>query len=274
VDFTCRKLPTEAPAPAAPAPRPPVEADEASPAPFPGPPPPPPPPPHARPPAAADGHPRGPAGDGPARPLTPLRAYLAGRDLPPNGIAAYGVIALRARPTPDTRPRLARVCEAFRANIPRQRDAPASLPKSDQMLSVWPVDDAVQAERLDTCDFALDHYDLLAGQSAIRDAQRQTAELGGEGPFLLGWSPSSTRGQPDKLVMVVNLSGLTSSDSMDAAFRFWVEKVVEDPAMWRGGFSREKLRYSIRDFLDRYGDDLVKVVTIVGLKPSDDKPSH
>jgi hypothetical protein len=158
------------------------------------------------------------------------------------------------------------VCEAFKAYFPRQSDLPSSVRISDQMLTIWPLEapDAPLA-LADDCRFAVDRYDLYGGQSAIGDAQRQGGAVSGEGPFLIGWSPSNSRGVRDRLVLVVDLSGLNSQESINQAFHFWQLKVVEDPALWRRGFSPERLRLSLRDFLDRYGSDLLSVVKITGL---------
>lgn len=71
----------------------------------------------------------------PAR-LAPARIYLRAADIPPAGVAAYGVVAFRAKPTSTTRDRLARVCEAYKAYLPSQKSLPASIPLSDQMLTI------------------------------------------------------------------------------------------------------------------------------------------
>jgi len=195
--------------------------------------------------------------------LTPLRAYLRAVDIPPPGIGAYGVVSFRAKPTPATRARLLMVCEAFKASLPPQSSA--SVPPADQMLTIWPLDDPQSpAARADDCNFLVDHYDLLGGIQAIQDAERQGANLDGDGPYLIGWSPSTTRGVADKLVLVVNMSGFEHQDRFDHAFVFWQRKVVEDPRLWREGFSLDELRLDIRDFVDTYGDDLVKAITLFG----------
>jgi hypothetical protein len=131
------------------------------------------------------------------------------------------------------------------------------------MLTVWPLDEpgAPQA-KADDCVFAVTHYDLYGGLSAIADAGKQGAKVDGEGPYLIGWSPSNTRGLSDKLVLVVDMSGLDSQDSFNKSFLFWQKKVVENPEMWRYGFSIEKLRLSLRDFADQYGQDILNAVKL------------
>lgn len=192
------------------------------------------------------------------RQLVPVRAYLRSADIPPTEFGAYGIMAFRAKPTSVTRERLKMACASFIAYLARQIEVPKSIPLSDQMLTIWPLDspDADEAKK-DNCDFLLDHYELYGADSAINDASKQGAQFGNDGPFLIGWSPSNTRGISDKLVLVIDMSLYSSQDSFNQALRFWKEKIVEDPALWRSGFSLEKFKLSIRDFVDDYGGTML-----------------
>lgn len=193
-----------------------------------------------------------------ARLLVPVRAYLKSSDIPPSGIGAYGIVAFRAKPTSASRSRLLMTCAAFVASIPPQKSVPGSVRVSDEMLTIWPLDEpASPSAAKDDCNFAIDHYDLYGGDSAIADAERQGAKFGADGPFLIGWSPANSRGASDKLVLVVDMSRYDSQDSFNQAFQFWKKKIVEDPALWRGGFSIEALRLAVRDFADHYGDTIL-----------------
>ncbi|MGA7387772.1 MAG: hypothetical protein WA322_15910 [Pseudolabrys sp.] len=128
------------------------------------------------------------------------------------------------------------------------------------MLTIWPLDEPDASEALkDDCDFAVDHYDLAGGILAIQDASRhQGVNLEGIGPFLIGWSPSNARGVPDKVVLIFDLSSLESQASLDEAFVIWQKRIVENPALWTSGFSVQKIRLALRDFVDHYGTDVVK----------------
>jgi hypothetical protein len=201
------------------------------------------------------------------RKLVPVRAYLRSSDIPPPTVGAYGVVAFRARPTPASRSRLLMTCTAFVASIEAQKSLPSTVAISDQMLTIWPLDDpsSPNAEK-DDCDFAIDHYDLYAADTAIADAETQGAKFGDDGPFLIGWSPSNTRGVPDKLVLVVDMSRYSSQDSFDHAFQFWKQEIVENPSLWRTGFSIEAIRLAARDFADHYGDTILKAAVSVWKK--------
>jgi hypothetical protein len=197
------------------------------------------------------------------RELVPVRAYLRSAEIPPKSIGAYGVVAFRARPTSASRSRLLMVCAAFVASIPTQKSVPGSVRISDEMLTIWPLDEPSSPEAAkDDCNFAIDHYDLYAGESAIADAG-QNVKSDADGPFLIGWSPSNTRGVKDKVVLVIDMSPFDSQDSFDQLFRFWKQRIVEDPSLWRNGFSIEAVRLAVRDFADNYGDTILKAAVSV-----------
>jgi hypothetical protein len=120
------------------------------------------------------------------------------------------------------------------------------------MITIWPLDepDAKEA-KADNCDFILRHYDLNASESAISDARIQHAPIDGEGPYLVGWSPSDTRGISDKLVL--DMSSDNTQYAIDRRFLFWKNKIVQNPALWRSGWSLDALRVAIMEFADRYG---------------------
>jgi hypothetical protein len=150
---------------------------------------------------------------------------------------------------------------AYRASLPPQKTLPSSIPPSNQMLTIWPLDEPDASDALkDDCDFAVDHYDLAGGILAIQDASHHRgANLEGIGPFLIGWSPSNARGVPDEVVLIFDLSRLESQASFDEAFAIWQKRIVENPTLWVSGFSAVRIRLALRDFVDHYGTDVVKI---------------
>ena len=200
---------------------------------------------------------------GPAPRLHPARVFMAGSEIPPAGVGAYGVVALKSTPTPADTARLTAACTAFLSHLPPQSDLPATVPLSEQMLTIWPLRPAGQAAaEQGSCPDMLANYQLDAGLSAIADAQTPANHLDGRGPFLIGWSPSNMRGVKDAVVLVVDMSTLDSQASFNDAFLFWQQKIVEDPSLWQHGFSAERVRLSLRDFLDQYGGSIQDAVKI------------
>jgi hypothetical protein len=199
------------------------------------------------------------------KPLLPVRAYLRAKEIPPDGAGAYGLVVFHSRPTSANRSKLLMVCKSFVAFFPLNETA--TVPLKDRMITIWPVDnpDAKEA-KTDDCNYAVDHYDLIASESAIGDAQLQHAKFDGEGPYLVGWSPSNTRGIPDQLVLVIDMSTDNSQALIDHKFLFWKKKIVEDPSLWRSGFSIEGVRVAIHDFADQYGQAMLDAVKLIGEK--------
>jgi hypothetical protein len=190
--------------------------------------------------------------------LVPARAYLKNTDIPPKGVGAYGIFALHAKVTSATRSRLMMACLAFITALEPQAKLPPSVTIGHQMLTIWPLDNPdAQAAKDDDCEFLLDHYDIYSADSAIADAKKQHGDFHGGGPFLIGWSPSDTRGKPDELVLVIDMSSYDSQDSFNHAFQMWKDEIVENPDLWRHGWSLEELRLVIHDFADEYGSDIL-----------------
>jgi hypothetical protein len=132
------------------------------------------------------------------------------------------------------------------------------------MITVWPVDEPDNDKaKADDCDFVLNHYDLNASQAAINDARVQHATFDGEGPYLVGWSPSNSRGVPDKLVLVVDMSADNTQAEVDHKFGFWKNKIIENPSLWRSGWSLDGMRVAIKDFADEYGQNMLDAVKLV-----------
>ena len=200
-----------------------------------------------------------------ARRLIPVRQYLRAQDIPPADVGAYGLVVFQTRPTPANQKKLTMVCKSFIAAFPRSETA--IVPVSDQMITIWPLDepDAAKA-KVDDCDFILQHYDLNASESAANDVRIQGATIDGEGPYLVGWSPSNTRGMPDKLVLVVDMSADNNQDAIDHKFLFWKNKIIQNPALWRSGWSLEALRVAIKDFSDQYGKEMLDAIKLIGGK--------
>jgi hypothetical protein len=199
--------------------------------------------------------------DAPSRgvePLVPVAAFATAAAIPPADVGAFGIVAFGLNPTASARTRFLRVCNAMLAALPRQGEAARAVELRNQMITVWPVTSPLSAST--GCEEAVDKYDLLAGLQAIRDARGEGGALTGAGPYLIGWSPAKSKGEKDALVLVLDLTGLTSEANFDEAFLIWRQRITEDPALWRNGFSLDLIRVRLRDFLDRHGEAILRVI--------------
>jgi hypothetical protein len=197
--------------------------------------------------------------------LRASRSFVGPHALPPADFAAYGIVAFPYMANPRTWERHKMVCDAYVATLPRSEDLP--LPKDKQMVTVWPLRTEGMAKKLgadsasDACKEAVENYDLTTSLRALKDAQKAGEELGfRRGPFLLAWAPSSSKGQPDALVLVADLTDKADYDEVLEVFGQWRSRIEENPELWVDGWSAEGLRVVVKEWADRVGPAVLKVL--------------
>lgn len=191
------------------------------------------------------------------------RSFFGPHDIPPENFAAYGIVAFPQKATPATVRRHQSICEAFLATLPPV--SASSAPISQQMVTVWPIDDAALAERLNKgfeaiCKQAIDHYDLSTGLIALKEAQNQEHySLYGAGPYLLAWAPSSQKGQVGSIVLIADLSGATTQEQYLDYFQSWRRDIEQNPQLWPHGWSEAALLILVRNWADKWGTMILSV---------------
>ena len=199
-------------------------------------------------------------------PPNPSNAIVAsrifsGRDhYPPADFKAYGILAFPAWPTDATRNRYEIICRAYATVL--SHSTVLSAPREVQMVTVWPVESRVLANRLneqepgsgDECILAVEFYDALAAKRAIREARAAGASLDGRGPFLLAWAPATTKGDSDALVLRTDLSDVETYSQAYDLMLLWEADIERDPSVWEDGWQLEKLRLAIQRWSGRYGE--------------------
>ena len=149
------------------------------------------------------------------------------------------------------------ICEAYITTLPHSGEVHRSLDK--QMVTVWPINSDADAVRLnaqplnDLCKEAVQHYGLLTSLEAIKDARLSNATVSGRGPFLLAWSPAAQKAQVGSLVLISNLSDVTTLQQAKDLFSSWSNDIQGNPDIWKKGWNIEKLRLVIRLWADKYG---------------------
>jgi chemotaxis protein MotB len=203
-------------------------------------------------------------GPRPAPATLPSRLFAGPTQYPPRQFAAYGIIAFTSRAMPDDRLRDEMFCNAYIASLPFFKEVPT--PIKDQMVTVWPIEANSTAYQINVmargdrlCKEAVRAYGLVAALNAINDAKHSNAEVGGVGPFVLAWSPSEQKGRSDALVLVSDLSDITTYAQAKQVFVQWASDIVENPELWRKGWNTEKLKFVIRLWADKYGPRILKL---------------
>jgi hypothetical protein len=197
-------------------------------------------------------------------PILASRLFAGPTQFPPHDFAAYGILAFKTRATADDTPRYEMMCNAYVAGLLHFTDVKAPLKR--QMVTVWPIESDNQAIRINKmpreslCPEAVRRYGLPTSLEAIGSARRSHMRFDDTGPYLLAWSPSETKGQPDALVLVSDLSDVTTLDQAKQLFFDWFSKIQENPELWRPGWDLAKLKILIRLWADKYGEKLLKVL--------------
>ncbi len=198
--------------------------------------------------------------------LSASRIFLGRSSYPPADFAAYGILAFTTLPAPDDRDRYIDICDAFFAALISSSDL--EVPLNEQMVTVWPIDDRdnpsltdilnITRAETDSCATAVDNYDILIADQAIRDARFAGKTLNGRGPFLIAWSPGADKGFGEAAVLMADLTDVNSTADAKEVFRVWTDDIEKDTGLWEMGFSLEKLRLKLRQIANRYGDGMLK----------------
>lgn len=203
----------------------------------------------------------------PAPDVTASRIFAGPNQYPPEEFAAYGILAFRSRPSPYDRARHLMICNAYVTSLPHTFEL--TIARAEQMVTVWPVDSDSDASRLNRaprngiCEIAVDNYGLVIAQQALKDAETAGVNTTDSGPFLFAWSPSTDKGKQDALVLVSDLSDVTTYEHAHEILLEWSRDIEQDPQLWSNGWDVERLRRKIRHWVDKYGP---KALAVIGVK--------
>lgn len=168
------------------------------------------------------------------------RVFAGPNQYPPQEFAAYGILAFPSRSSPDDRVRHLMICSEYIAVLPHTSEL--IIPRSEQMVTIWPVDSDTDASRLnrmprnELCEFAVNNYGLVIAKQALKDAELAGMDTSDRGPFLLAWSPSIDKGKQDALVLAVNLSDVTTFEQAQQIMLSWSDDIERDPQLWSNGW--------------------------------------
>lgn len=202
-------------------------------------------------------------------PPMPTRAFAGPGQFPPDGFRGYGLIVFPATAAVYDQDRHMMICQAFLNTM--QPTASARRQLYDQFVTVWPLADALLASRLNgktrrdeaatICTEAIEAYDLSHAQEVLSGLRGQGINFEGVGPFLLGWLPANTYGQPGTLILQLDLSRVNSYEQSLTMMQSWLQKIESDPALLRDGFSVENTRRLLRDWSDLHGPNFLRLIS-------------
>jgi hypothetical protein len=192
------------------------------------------------------------------------RVFAGPTQYPPENFASYGIISFPSRASIHDIDRHLMICNAHVTALTHSNEL-LSVPAKEQMITVWPINSDKISSTLNRpldnsiCDQAVKNYGLLLAQKALKEAELSGANTSGLGPYLLAWSPSTQKGKRDALVLVSDLSDVTTYQQTQAVFRQWIIDIEQDPSLWQKGWNMEKLRVKIRLWADMYGPKILAV---------------
>ena len=178
----------------------------------------------------------------------------------------YGILAIRADTPPSERQRLNVICEAFIAPLPERSENDNAA-----MVTVWPVASSAHADELNAapgdriCGEAVERYGLTEGRKAIIDTEKTGWILDNRGPYLLAWSPPDARGTAGALVLLVDLSGVTTAEAARAVMLRWSSDIERNDALWsESGWDVDVLRPIIANWREEFGARTLMLLGPVG----------
>ena len=187
---------------------------------------------------------------------TASRAFAAPQEYTPDTYAIYSIVAFPSGHTSESKHRYLRICEGYVASVDHfsfLRDQYGIL-LHDQIVIVWPISIKTTADILNdaeqaACDTAVESYDMYRGRHAIDRVSHATGKkLDAEGPYLIAWGPSAASGE--SIVVVDDLSSVTTAAEATRMFRRWRSEVEKDPTTWK---APTKFRDKVRRWFDRWG---------------------
>jgi hypothetical protein len=195
------------------------------------------------------------------------RLFAGPSQYPPAEFTAYGIVAFRTRASAHDFARHRMICEAYLSSLPHSSEVSTAI--IQQIVTIWPLSTNEIASLLNKiptpniCDAAVEYYGLVTSLEAIKDAESTGVKISGLGPFLLAWSPSASKGKHDALVLVLDLSRVTTYEQAQAMFLKWSREIENNPELWLNGWNVESLRVAARFWVDEYGP---KVLSLFGYK--------
>ena len=192
------------------------------------------------------------------------RVFADRESHPPEDFAAFGIVAFSSRATDATSERHLTLCEAYIAALPHHSEL--EIPKQKQMVTVWPIESKTGAAKLNSlprnkiCSAAIKQYDLAISLTAINHAAAAGAQVDNLGPYLLAWSPALEKGSKDTLVLVKDLSNVSTSKEAISVLTRWRKQIESDPQIWETGWNLDKIKSEIRQFVDFYGPQIAELI--------------
>lgn len=170
---------------------------------------------------------------------------------------AYGYALLTKRPQAKTAVRYEKFARAYLGNLEEtssfQHTPSEFIAPTFWLLNTKP-NELIHAQLSDP-NTLVTHYDYARAKSLLQASNKQ----GAEGPILVAWQKAFTQGGTTEELLVFDLSRFSDED-MERAMSIWISQISKDPTLWQKGFNVVTFREEVRNFIQRYGEQILAVV--------------
>jgi len=131
--------------------------------------------------------------------------------------------------------------------------------KSYLMPTYWLVTDTINFNK-HSRNYSnwIDNYDYARAKILTSLVEK----LDVDGPLLIAWRKPYENADEGEEALVLDLSNFADED-LDRAFGIWMNQITKDPNIWNDGFNLILVRENFRNFLEKYGDQIVDSIKTV-----------
>ena len=189
----------------------------------------------------------------------PSRDFLLS-DKEPKEYDVRGYALLTFRSGSEALVRDLRFCDSFLRNLDDQSEMLFMLQRNRVVPTYWLLNmhtvDVAKSNgkdifQLDCADY-IRSYDYPRAKLFLSKAEL----LDVRGPVLLALDTTSAEDN----ILYLDLSEFDEKD-FDRVMRIWKTRVCKNPLIWNKGFKYEKVKEEIRNFLQKYGEQIVGIIS-------------
>lgn len=189
---------------------------------------------------------------------TPARDILMSGQIPEEGYGAYGYLVFTKRPSDSLQFRYERICDAY-LNSLEQVSEYNDYERNLLMPTYWLVTDTVNFDKNSTyyADW-IEYYDYARAKTLASYVNK----LDALGPLLIAWSLPYEKVDEQEEALILDMSEFSDED-IERAFQIWMKQITVDPKIWNEGFNLTMVKERFRNFLEKYGEQIIDSVKTV-----------
>lgn len=185
----------------------------------------------------------------------PARDFLVRGTPVDRDFGAYGVLLFSKLPNSFERQRYIEVCSAYLESIEPVSEYPKHT-KSKLMVTYWLLAVKPDIKLINECSYLVDHYDYARATELASSASLLSAT----DIMLVAWkSPYESAAEETDSILVVKLTNFENED-LHRAFSIWKSRITTRPEVWNDGIQLVFAIEAFRSLIQKYGEDIVKVV--------------